>query len=461
MKIARIGNMIEPIPTIGYGGTERVMAQLTALQAATRGDDITLYAPQGSTIIEYTRRIAEELGLSHEIEGDPLQDGAQIHIANANGKTGSVRLRTTGDAPSMDIETQKRILDLLIKDEQKSPSDIIALHSRVYSGYLAQAGMKNVVIHSHHPRASGQNMSARNLPDELCVNVTEDDELSASHPVIAISDAQAADLAQIEGVEVLAMVPHGIHVPKTEVSEHGAGYLFSIGRFKPAKGQHLAIEIAEQSDMPLIIAGSTKWGDLAYFERLRAEKFDIEDPQLPQKMAGKTPGQVRRMIQKMQADYLSAHPDKEGPVVIFVGEVDDQQKAQLYANADALVTPQSEVREAFGLVMAESMAYGTPVIGCTRLGDKSTGSVEQLIDEGKTGFKVQGDTEEEVVAESVAAVGKLGMLDRREVRKVFEEKWSSAREVEGIEKAYEQMIERLRAEILSRYPQSTATVRTR
>lgn len=455
MKIARIGNMIEPIPTIGYGGTERVMAQLTALQA-TRGDDITLYAPQGSTIIEYTRHIAEEMGLSCIIEGEPLKDGAQIHITNANDEVlGSVRLRTTGDAPSMEMEAQKRILDLLIEDERKSPSDIIALHARVYSGYLANAGLKNVVIHAHNARANDQNMSRRNLPEELCVNVTAEDELSASHPVIALSDAHAADLEQIVGVEVLETVPHGVHAPQAEVAEQGAGYLFSIGRFMPEKGQHLAMEIAKQSGKPLIIAGSSKWGNEAYFNHLR-EKFDIEDPELPQRMVGKTPDQVREMIQEMQTDYLNSHPEKEEPIVIFVGEVNDLQKTQLYANADALLTPQS-FREPFGLVMAESMAYGAPVIGCTRIGEKSTGSVDQLIDEGKTGFKVQGDTEEEVVAESVAAVGKLGSLDRREVRRIFEGKWSSACEVEGIENAYEKMIGRLRAEILSRYPQSTAT----
>lgn len=42
MKIARIRSLTNPVP-IGYGGTQRVMAQLTALQAAMCGDDITLH----------------------------------------------------------------------------------------------------------------------------------------------------------------------------------------------------------------------------------------------------------------------------------------------------------------------------------------------------------------------------------------------------------------------------------
>ena len=71
--------------------------------------------------------------------------------------------------------------------------------------------------------------------------------------------------------------------------------------------------------------------------------------------------------------------------------------------------------EPFGLVMTEAMACGTPVIAFR------SGSVPEVIDDGITGFVVQDETE------AVAAIGRLGELDRRRVRERFEERFSATR----------------------------------
>ena len=63
--------------------------------------------------------------------------------------------------------------------------------------------------------------------------------------------------------------------------------------------------------------------------------------------------------------------------------------------------------------MIEAMACGTPVVAWR------CGSVLEVIDEGETGYIVNSEDE------AVSAVMKLGEIDRRRVRKIFEERFSS------------------------------------
>jgi glycosyltransferase involved in cell wall biosynthesis len=69
--------------------------------------------------------------------------------------------------------------------------------------------------------------------------------------------------------------------------------------------------------------------------------------------------------------------------------------------------------EPFGLVLIEAMACGTPVIAWP------CGSVPELIDDGVTGFIVSS------MDKAVEAVGRVGSLDRRHIRAVFERRFSA------------------------------------
>jgi glycosyl transferase family 1 len=69
--------------------------------------------------------------------------------------------------------------------------------------------------------------------------------------------------------------------------------------------------------------------------------------------------------------------------------------------------------EPFGLVVIEAMACGTPVIAWR------CGSVSEIVEDGKTGFIV--DTEDD----AVRAVLKLDQIDRRTVRRVFQERFTA------------------------------------
>jgi glycosyltransferase involved in cell wall biosynthesis len=100
------------------------------------------------------------------------------------------------------------------------------------------------------------------------------------------------------------------------------------------------------------------------------------------------------------------------PLVKFVGEVADADKNALLAGAAALLFP-IDWPEPFGLVMIEAMACGTPVIAWDH------GSVSEVIDDGETGFVVRSEDE------AVEAVKRIPTIDRRRVRAVFEQRFSS------------------------------------
>jgi Glycosyl transferases group 1 len=70
---------------------------------------------------------------------------------------------------------------------------------------------------------------------------------------------------------------------------------------------------------------------------------------------------------------------------------------------------------AFCLAVIEAMACGTPVIAFR------AGSVPEVIDYGVTGYIV--DSQEE----AVRAVGLVGKLNRREIRRIFERRFTARR----------------------------------
>jgi UDP-glucose:tetrahydrobiopterin glucosyltransferase len=72
--------------------------------------------------------------------------------------------------------------------------------------------------------------------------------------------------------------------------------------------------------------------------------------------------------------------------------------------------------EAFGNVAIEALACGVPVISYAR------GGPTEIVRDGKTGFLVEPDS----VAGLVAAIGKLGEIDRSACRQQAEQEYSLA-----------------------------------
>src|SRR5256885_7650487 len=112
-----------------------------------------------------------------------------------------------------------------------------------------------------------------------------------------------------------------------------------------------------------------------------------------------------------------------GRGVEWIGPVAGNEKKDLLARARCLVNP-IQWREPFGLVMAEALACGTPVVA-TRFG-----SVPEVVDHGVTGWIVDH------TAALPEAVHQSQYLSAVECRRRAEAMFDTARMVEGYERIY-------------------------
>jgi glycosyltransferase involved in cell wall biosynthesis len=203
-------------------------------------------------------------------------------------------------------------------------------------------------------------------------------------PFVAISNEQAGLLS---GLKVVATVLHGIDTASFVFREQPDDYLLFLGRFTEGKGVLQAIELAKRVDMRLILAAAE--GDY-YRERVA--------------------------------------PHVDGRRVVYYGEADFDAKVKLYGGARALLYP-IQSREPFGLVLAEAMACGTPVVALDR------GAVREVVDEGVTGMIF--DNLEQMANE----LPRVFDLDRRRVRERAVGRFDAARMVDEYIAVYKRLAE--------------------
>lgn len=193
--------------------------------------------------------------------------------------------------------------------------------------------------------------------------------------LVSISNSQREPLAWANWA---GTVYHGLPVkPLPQRDEKAGKYLAFIGRICREKRADRAIEIASRARIPLKIAAKVDPADQEYFEE-----------------------NIRKLL--------------DNPFVEFIGEVGEEEKDKLLANARALLFP-IDWPEPFGMVLIEAMACGTPVIAYRM------GSVPEIVDHGVSGYIVDS------IEEAADAVHALDSLDRRECRHVFEKRFSAER----------------------------------
>ena len=210
-------------------------------------------------------------------------------------------------------------------------------------------------------------------------------------PLVSISDDQRRPVADANFV---GTVYHGLptHLLKGNFNPNGNYFAF-LGRMSPEKRPDRAIKIARAAGIPLKMAAKVDKNDQDYFR-------EVIEPLI-----------------------------KEGDGVEFIGEINERQKGPFLSNALALLFP-IDWPEPFGLVMIESMACGTPVLAFR------CGSVPEIVDDRISGMIV--DTEEE----AVKVIPQLLSLDRRAVRRRFEDRFSASRMARSYLSLYRSLIKR-------------------
>lgn len=204
---------------------------------------------------------------------------------------------------------------------------------------------------------------------------------------VAISHAQKGEAP---GSKVSAVIHNGLPMDHYLFSEKPMDYLLFVGRFSEQKGAHYAIEVARKLNAKLILVAKKEDRDKEYFNK-----------------------------------YIK--PNLSYGKIEWVGEVEDEHRNFLMANARALLHP-AIWEEPFGLNMIEAMSCGCPVIAFNR------GSIPEIIKDGKTGFVVK-DT-----SQMIKAVRKIDSIDREYTRNYSLKNFSAKKMADEYEDFYYQIL---------------------
>jgi glycosyltransferase involved in cell wall biosynthesis len=212
-------------------------------------------------------------------------------------------------------------------------------------------------------------------------------QIYVRHPgvhYVAISRRQAELVPEL----ACEVIHHGLDPDAFPAGEGQGGHVLFLGRLSHCKGLDRAVRAAADAGLELVVAG--------------AVHPEPDDP----------PGwseQVRALLARRG--------------VRSVGPVGGEAKRELLAGARALVMP-IRWEEPFGLVMIEAMLCGTPVVA-TRLG-----AAPEIVEDGRTGFLVDGDDA------LGPALRRAAALDRSRCRRRARERFGAARMVADHERLY-------------------------
>jgi glycosyltransferase involved in cell wall biosynthesis len=289
MKIALIAPPYIAVPPRKYGGTELFIAEL-ALGLQKRGVDVILYTNGESTLPVVTKCLYKK-------EEWPLSGDAEANLKGLNHAAWAVK-------------------------DARNHVDVIHLNNA--PGLTLQRFTDEPVVYTvHHSYEAPLADFYTYFPDVSYVT---------------ISDFQRAKL----NLPRIRTIHHGINLSSYTLQTKKQPYLAFLGRVAPAKGTHLAIEIARKAEIPLKIAGEIQPVYREYWERV-------------------------------------VRPQVDGKFIEYVGEVGLEGKNELLGNSLAMLFP-IQWDEPFGLVMLESMACGTPVLALPG------GSVAEVVQEGVSGY---------------------------------------------------------------------------
>lgn len=209
------------------------------------------------------------------------------------------------------------------------------------------------------------------------------------YPFVSISNAQRKLAPELNYV---ATVYHGIDVKTFNPRLEGGGnnYFVFIGTLSYNKGIDIAVKATYKIGAKLIIAGEIREEDKSFLDK---EVF----------------------------------PYVDGERIKFIGEVGHEEKNRLFSGADGVLFP-SRWNEAFGLVMIEALACGTPVVAF------NNGAVSEVLRDGETGFIVEDEMS------FGEAMKKVNDLSRKKCRAEAEKRFDVSVMANNYESVYSLLI---------------------
>ncbi len=204
-------------------------------------------------------------------------------------------------------------------------------------------------------------------------------------PFVSISNSQR------EGIKLnfIGTVYNGLDLKLYPFVENPSDYFVWIGKVNPVKGTKEAILAAKKANVRLKVVGA-----------------------------------VEKAIPHLRSYYeREIKPFIDGKQIQWYGEIELSEKTRILGRAKGFLNP-IKWSEPFGLVMAESLACGTPVIAFNR------GSSPELVVNGKTGYLVKD------IPEMVEKIKIIDKINRENCRINVEKNFSIEKMVESYEKSY-------------------------
>jgi glycosyltransferase involved in cell wall biosynthesis len=333
LRIAQLAPVAMPIRP-GEGDSIEQLVSLLTEELVRRGHDVTLFAVGGS---ETSANLRSFYAHGYR-EDEEIWDWRVLETLNAAAAF-----------------------------EQASAFDVMHSHSYHFALPFTRF-VSTPVVHTYHV--------------QLGPEVLDGFKRYPEAQLVAISDFQRGEL---DGLDDVPVIHNGIDADAFPFSAGQGEYLAFLGRMIPSKGAAEAVRVAQELELPLVMAGpSTEW-----FER-------------------------------------DVRPAVDGRLIRYVGTIDAAGRNELLGGASALLYPIA-YPEPFGLVMVEAMACGTPVAAF------GVGAVPEVVEQGVGGRWVPP-------GESLgAAVQSAVQLDRRRVREAAVERFDYRHMVDAYERLYRRL----------------------